>query len=438
MQQFFKIKERGSSVRVEIVGGIVTFFSMAYIIFVNPSYQAAAGMDFFAVAIATCISAAIGCFLTAFLTNMPFAQAPCMGLNAFFTYTICFGWGYSWQQALGIVFISSLVFLTLMLTPFRRAVLAAIPPFLKDAISAGVGLFIAFIGLVNAQIIVGFGNGPGFYTALGNITQGTPLLAIIGLIITSVLIAYDVKGAVFISIIVTTIIGVPMGLTVYEPMQISLDTLSLVVGKLSFSGLLDKGLLPLVTAVVSFTIIDIFDTSGAIISMAGSVGIDHKEFSEGAGGRVLIADAMASAIGAVFGTSTVSTYIESATGIQAGARTGLSNIVVGLLFIAAIFLAPFAGMIPVGATAPALIVVGIFMMGTAAGIDWSDFEQAVPAFLTVVIMPFAYSISDGIGFGFISYTVIKVFRGKYKEVPPMIYVISMLFLVLFILSNYSP
>ena len=435
MDQYFKITERGSSVRTEIIGGLVTFFSMAYIIFVNPSYQEAAGMDFFAVAIATCISAALGSFLTAFMANLPFAQAPCMGLNAFFAYTLCFGWGYSWQQALSIVLLSGIVFLVLMLTPFRRSVLTSIPPFLKDAISAGVGIFIAFLGLINAEIIVGYGNGPGFYTALGDVSRGTPLLAIIGLLITAVLIAYNVKGAVFIGIIAATVIGVPMGLTTYQPTDISLNALSLVAGKLSFVGLLDKGILPLLTAVASVTIIDVFDTSGAIIGMASAVGIDQKEFSEGSGGRVLIADALASCMGAFWGTSTVSTYIESATGIQAGARTGLSNIVVGILFIAAIFLAPFARMIPVGATAPALIIVGIFMMSSAASIDWSDFEQAVSAFLTIVIMPFAYSISDGIGLGFISYVVIKVLRGKYREVPVMMYVIAMLFFVLFILIN---
>lgn len=435
MEKFFKISERGSTVRTELIGGLVTFCSMAYIIFVNPAYHADAGMDFYAVAIATCISSALACFMTAFMANMPFAQAPAMGLNTFFTYSVCLGWGYSWQEALAIVFISGIMFLLIMLTPFRQGVLNAIPPFLKHAISAGVGLFIAFIGLVNSEIIVGFGNGPGFFTELGNITSGTPLLAMLGLLITSVLIARGVKGAIFLGIVASTLIGVPLGLTVYQPMSLSLNTLALVAGKLSFAGLLDKGLLPLITAVISFTIVDIFDSTGAILSMAGSFGMDEKKFQQEGGDRVLIADALASCVGAVLGTSTVSTYIESATGVQEGARTGLANVAVGLLFIAAIFLTPFVGMIPVGATAPALIIVGIFMMGEAANINWADFENAVPAFLTIVIMPFAYSISDGIGIGFIFHSLIKTLRGKFREVHPLIHSISLIFLVLFILER---
>lgn len=436
MEKFFKIKERGSSIRTEIIGGIVTFFAMAYIIFVNPSYLSQTGMDFTAVMLATCLASALGCFLTAFLANVPFAQAPGMGLNAFFTYTICFGMGYTWQQGLAIVFISGVLFLVLTLSPLRSRLIVSIPAFLKNAISAGIGLFIAFIGLINAGIVVGYGEGVGVYTDMGDILHGTPLLAIIGLVITMLLLVWKVKGAIFISIIITTIIGIPMGLTVFTWDTAAFSALGETFLKLDFSGLtaVEGGLLSLITAVVSFFIVDCFDTAGTLVGCATNANMLDEKGNLPGGDRAMIADAIATCTGALLGTSTVTTYVESSTGMAEGARTGLAPIVVGILFVIACFLAPLAGAIPAAATAPALIIVGVYMMAGAKNINWGDLEEGIPAFFTIAMMPFAYSISDGIGFGFISYSIIKICRGKAKEVPVLVYCISVLFVVMYILT----
>ncbi|MEA5012602.1 MAG: NCS2 family permease [Angelakisella sp.] len=435
MERFFKLKEHGTSVRTEVIAGITTFFAMAYIIFVNPSYLSMADMDYTAVMVATCLSAAIGCALTAFLANVPFAQAPGMGLNTFFTFTLCFGMGYTWQQALTIVFISGLLFLLITISPLRAKIISSIPPFLKSAISAGIGLFIAFIGLINAGIVQCFGPEGGSYTDMGAITSGGALLAVIGILVTGVLIAYNVKGAIFIGIIISTIIAFPMGLTsIPETLTMShIGNITMTMFQFDFAGLMVSGIVPLVTAVVTFCIVDMFDTVGTLIGTAGNAGMLDEDGNLPKGDKALIADAIATCVGACLGTSTVTTYVESSTGIQEGGRTGLTSLVTGLLFLVSILLAPVAGIIPGAATAPALIIVGVFMLKGAASINWNDFEIALPAFLTIAIMPFAYSIADGIGFGFISYTVIKVARGKAKEVPALMYILSALFILMYVL-----
>ncbi|MDL2215479.1 NCS2 family permease [Ruminococcaceae bacterium OttesenSCG-928-N02] len=441
MEKLFKIKERGSTVRTEIMAGITTFFAMAYIIFVNPNYLAATGMNFYAVMIATCLSAAVGCFVTAFLANVPFAQAPGMGLNAFFTYTLCGAMGYTWQQGLAIVFISGVLFLVITVSPLRGKIIDAIPAFLKSAISAGIGLFIAFIGLLNADIVKLSGDliiddalVATDYSFLGDVTHGATLLAIIGLLITGVLIVRNVKGAIFIGIVITTIIGIPFGLTNYTPMAFDFSVFGEVFMQMDFAGVLSHGVLPLVTAIISFTIVDMFDTVGTLLGTAENAGMLDENKNLPGGDKALIADAIATIAGAAFGTSTVTTYVESSTGIQEGGRTGLTTLTVGVLFLLAIVAAPVAGMVPSAATAPALIIVGVYMMKGAMNIDWLDFECAMPAFLTIAMMPFAYSISDGIGFGFISYAVLKVCKGKAKEVPVLIYILSALFLAKYILT----
>ncbi len=443
MDKFFHIKERNSTVRAEIVGGIVTFFAMAYIIFVNPSYLSQTGMNYHAVLLATCISSAIGCFLTAFLANVPFAQAPGMGLNAFFTYTICFGMGYTWQQGLAIVFISGVLFLILTLSPLRSKLIASVPAFLKNAISAGIGLFIAFIGLLNADIVKLFGDTvvegvvvATDYSDMGNILSGTPLLALIGLIITALLLVWKVKGAIFIGIVVTTVIGIPMGLTTFAWESNSFSALGETFFKFDFTGLtaVDGGIMALITAVVSFFVVDCFDTAGTLIGTASNAGMLNEKGELPGGDRAMIADAIATCTGAAIGTSTVTTYVESSTGIAEGARTGLHSVVVGLLFLLACFVAPIAGIIPTAATAPALIIVGVYMLAGAAKVNWSDMEEAIPAFLTIAMMPFAYSISDGIGLGFITYSILKICRGKAKEVPILVYVISVVFVVMYLLT----
>lgn len=438
MEKFFKVREKGSTVRTEVIGGLTTFFAMAYIIFVNPSYLSATGMDFHAVMMATTISSAIGCFLTAFLANVPFAQAPGMGLNAFFTYTVCFTMGYTWQQGLAIVFISGFLFLILTLSPLRSKLIGAIPACLKSAISAGIGLFICLIGMFNVGLITAFGDGSaGAYTAMGNLASKPVQLALIGLLITAVLLAYNVKGAIFLGIIITTIIGaIPyFGLTVYTADSFSFSVLGQTFMAMDFN-LMNLGFLSLATAVISFFLVDCFDTIGTLIGTATNAGLTDKEGNLPGGDRALIADAVATCAGACLGTSTVTTFVESSTGITAGARTGLASLVTGVLFLLATFLAPIAGMIPSAATTPALIIVGVFMLKSAASntIHWDDFEEALPCFLAIAMMPFAYSISDGIGFGFISYALIKLCRGKGKEVQPLVYLVSVLFIVKYILA----
>ena len=444
MDKFFKISERGSSFRAEIVGGITTFFAMAYIIFVNPGLLSQTGMDFNAVLLATCISASIGTALTGLMANVPFAQAPGMGLNAFFTYTICFGMGYTWQQGLAIVLLSGILFFIMAVSPLRSKIIASIPGFLKNAISAGIGLFIAFIGLLNVGL-VGFGGGvPALQFSLTGedglkVMNSAGILAIIGLLITAILLAYKVKGAIFLGIIITTIIGIPMGQTVYSPDAFSFSVLGEIFGKLSFTGLtsVDGGIVALITAVISFALVDCFDTVGTLIGTATNAGMTDKHGNLPGGDRALIADAIATCCGAVIGTSTVTTFVESSTGIAEGARTGFSSLVVALLFLLSCFAAPVAHVVPSAATAPALIIVGVLMLKGATGINWSDFEEACPAFLIIAMMPFAYSISDGIGFGFISYSIIKVARGKAKDVPVLVYIISILFILKYILGNIN-
>jgi len=455
MDKFFKISERGSTLRTEIVGGLTTFFAMAYIIFVNPNmlcanlnagtdlpafYPAIPGELWTSVLVATCASAAIGCLLTAMLANAPFAQAPGMGLNAFFTYTICLGMGYTWQEGLAIVLLSGILFLIIAVSPIRSKIIASIPAFLKSAISAGIGLFIAFIGLLNVKLIA-FGSGVpalqfSWMDGDTRVMNTAGILCLIGLLITAILMAYKVKGAIVIGILVTTLIGFPMGQTVL-PETITTEgvTLAPLFMKLNLGGVMEKGVMALITAVISFALVDCFDTVGTLIGTATNAGMTDKNGNLPGGDRALIADAIATCCGACLGTSTVTTFVESSTGISEGARTGLSSLVVGVLFLFAILLAPVASIIPSAATAPALIIVGVLMMKGAASIDWNDIETAIPAFLTISTMAFAYSISDGIGFGFISYCVVKLARGKGKDVPALMYVIAVLFIVKYILNN---
>ncbi len=442
MERFFKLKEHGTTVKTEIIAGLTTFFAMAYIIFVNPSYLSQAGMDYTSVLVATCVSAAIGCFLTAFLANVPFAQAPGMGLNAFFTFSVCFGMGYTWQQALTIVFISGILFLIIAVSPVRSKIISSIPAPLKAAISAGIGLFICFIGLLNADIVKLTGDTivDGIvvatdYSDLGAILTSGPALALIGVLITGVLMAWKVKGAMFIGIIATTLIGIPMGLT-HAPSTLTENAITLAptLFKFDFGGLFSHGVLPVVTAIVTFAMCDCFDTVGTLIGTASNAGMLDKDGNLPHGDKALIADACATVVGACLGTSTVTTFVESSTGISEGGRTGLTSVVVGILFLLSVVFAPIAGIIPTQATAPALIIVGMLMIGNVAKIDWSDIEVALPCFLTIIMMPFAYSISDGIGFGFISYCVLKIFRGKFKEVPVLMYVLSALFILMYALA----
>lgn len=438
MEKLFKLKAHGTDVKTEIRAGITTFFAMAYIIFVNSNYLSMTGMNKTGVMVATCISAAIGCLLTAFLANVPFCQAPGMGLNTFFTFTVCFGMGYTWEQALAIVFISGVLFLVVTVSPLRKKIIEAIPASLKAAISAGIGFFIALIGMFNVNIVTAFGTGiAGAYTDMGSITKGAALLALIGLAITAILVAYRVKGAIFIGIIATTLIGFLMGqTTIPESFTVAGigEAFGEVAFKLDFSGALSAGgVVPFLTAIITFAICDCFDTVGTLLGTAGNAGMLDENGNFPGGDRALIADAIATCTGALLGTSTVTTFVESSTGIEDGGRTGLTSMTTGILFLLAVILAPVAGIVPSAATAPALIIVGVFMMKGVLKIDWSDMETAIPCFLTIAMMPFAYSIADGIGFGIISYTLTKLARGKAKEVPVLMYILSVLFILSYVL-----
>lgn len=384
MEKLFKLKAHGTDVKTEIRAGITTFFAMAYIIFVNSNYLSMTGMNKTGVMVATCISAAIGCLLTAFLANVPFCQAPGMGLNTFFTFTVCFGMGYTWEQALAIVFISGVLFLVVTVSPLRKKIIEAIPASLKAAISAGIGFFIALIGMFNVNIVTAFGTGiAGAYTDMGSITKGAALLALIGLAITAILVAYRVKGAIFIGIIATTLIGFLMGqTTIPESFTVAGigEAFGEVAFKLDFSGALSAGgVVPFLTAIITFAICDCFDTVGTLLGTAGNAGMLDENGNFPGGDRALIADAIATCTGALLGTSTVTTFVESSTGIEDGGRTGLTSMTTGILFLLAVILAPVAGIVPSAATAPALIIVGVFMMKGVLKIDWSDMETAIPA-----------------------------------------------------------
>ena len=433
LDKYFHISERGSTVGREIIGGLVTFMAMAYIIFVNPSILGATGMDYTALTLATCISAAVGTLLTAFMANVPFAQAPGLGINALFTYTLCMKIGYTWQQCLAITFISGCVFLAITLSPLRNKIIEAIPAQLKRAISVGIGLFIALIGLINAGIVTANNN----LLDLGSITSGAPLLALIGLAITAILLVFKVRGAILYSIIATTLIGIPLGVT-NTAVSFNFKNLSLAPTffQLSFTGLTAFGIFPLITSILTLCMCDCFDTVGTLTGCAAGCdmldedgNMKSKDMS-----HALTADALATVGGSLLGTSTVTTFVESSTGVAAGARTGLASVVTGLLFALACLFAPIAGIVPSAATAPALIIVGIFMMKNVKYIDWNDMEIAIPAFLTIAMMPFSYSISDGIGFGLISYVLLKAVRGKFKEIPVLMYFLATLFVVMYIVA----
>jgi len=434
MNEFFKLKEHNTTVRTEVIAGITTFVTMAYILVVNPVYLSVAGMDFNAVFMATCISAAIGTLIMGLYAKLPFAQAPGMGLNAFFAYTVVGTLGYSWEAALAAVFISGLFFILLTVTGFRETIVEAIPNSLKHAIGAGIGLFIAFIGFQNSGIVV---DSPATLITLGNFTEPTVLLAVIGLTLTAILMARKVRGGLLLGIIATTLIGIPMGVTDTTMTTFSLDIMP------TFFKALNPGLKDLFTVgegfiavassvfvvVLSFVLVDMFDTIGTLIGTGAKAGMLDEEGKLPNMNKALLADAVATSAGALLGTSTVTTYVESAAGVAEGGKTGLTAVTTGILFILSIFLAPFALMVPGQATAPALIIVGVLMMTTIKNINFDDFEESLPAFFTIAIMAFTYSISNGIGAGLIFYPITKLAAGKAKDIHPLVYFLAIVFIL---------
>ncbi len=428
MEKFFKLKEHGTSVKVEILAGLTTFMTMAYILVVNPLILKDAGMDFGAVFTATAISAGAATLVMALLANLPFALAPGMGLNAFFAYTVVLGMGYSWEFALTAVFIEGIIFLILTAFNVREAIVNSIPPTIKKAISVGIGLFIAFIGLVNAGIIV---KGEGTIVALGNITGGPGLLAVLGIIITGILLIFKVRGALLLGIIATTLIGFPMGITHVPSGSWAPPSLAPILFKFDFSKIFS---LDMLIILFTFLFVDMFDTVGTLIGVSTKAGLIDKDGNIPKVKAALFADAAGTTLGACLGTSTVTTYVESASGVAEGGKTGLTALTVAILFFVALFLSPLFLMIPGAATAPVLVIVGLFMITPIKEINFEDFTEAIPAFLTIIMMPLTYSIAEGITFGMLAYIVLKVLTGKGKDVHPVTYIVGIFFLLKYILK----
>jgi AGZA family xanthine/uracil permease-like MFS transporter len=423
LSSFFKLEEHNTTIKKEIIGGVTTFITMAYIIFVNPNILGDAGMDKGALITVTCLASFIGTLITALWVNVPFAMAPGMGLNAFFAYTLVIGQGATWQEALGVVFCSGIVFLVFTLVGIREKVIDAIPVSLRVAVSAGIGLFIAFIGMQNMGLVV---SNPATIVGLGPITK--PLIfGLIGLVLIGILEIKKVKGALLIGILVSTLLGVAFKVVGIPTSFISAPpSIMPIAFQLNIMGALK---ISMIGSIFSFMFVDLFDSVGSIMACAYEAGMVDKNGKIKKVGKVLEADAVATIAGAVLGTSTTTTYVESASGIAAGARTGLASLVTGILFLIAMLFTPVIGIVPGFATAPALIVVGVYMFKNVKEIDFTDFEVAIPSFITIATMPLTYSISTGLSFGFVSYILITLAAGDRKKIQPAMYIIGILALV---------
>jgi AGZA family xanthine/uracil permease-like MFS transporter len=435
LERLFKLKENSTSVSQEMIGGLTTFMTMAYIIFVQPAVLAAAGMDFGAVMVATCVSSAVAIFFMAFLANYPIALAPAMGHNFFIVYTVCLTMGIPWQTALGANFISGVIFIILSFFGFRESLVNSIPNCLKQAIAVGIGLFIALIGFQWAGIVT---YTPGTIVGLGDLHSPPVLLAILGLFVITILYTLKVKGAIVIGIVATAIIGIPLGIVKYYGVVSTPPSVLPTFLKLNVTAAFTLSLIP--TIFILF-FLDLFDTVGTLIGVSEQAGF-VKEGRLPRARQALLSDAIGTVTGTIMGTSTVTSYIESSTGVASGARTGLANIFTGILFLVALLFYPLVKMIGGGygvdgsvlypVTAPALIIVGTLMMAGVTKINWKDFTEAIPAFLTIVIMPYAYSITEGIAVGFIFYAVLKLVTGKIREVHPILIVFTILFVLRYI------
>lgn len=450
MENFFKLKEHGTDVKTEVIAGLTTFMTMAYILAVTPSILGATGMDTGAIFTATALASAIGSFCMALFANLPFVLSAGMGLNAYFAYTVVLGMGYSWEVALTAVFVEGIIFIILSLTNVREAIFNAIPASLKVAVSVGIGLFITFIGLQNAHIVVDGSTLVGLFSFNGSVKAGTfqsegitVVLALIGLLITAFLVIKNVKGNILLGILITWVLGIICQLTgLYVPNAeagfYSLIPSGIISAPASVAPTLFKmdfsaiASLNFVVVVFAFLFVDIFDTLGTLIGCATKANMLDKEGKLPGIKGALMADAVGTTVGACLGTSTITTFVESSSGIAEGGRTGLTSIVSGLLFILALFFSPIFLAIPSFATAPALIVVGFFMMQSVAKINWSDMLEAIPAFICIFAMPFMYSISEGISFGVISFVVLNAVAGKAKKITPLMWVLAVLFILKYI------
>ncbi len=471
MEKFFKLKESGTTVSTEVVAGLTTFFAMAYIIFVNPAMLSQTGIPYNAVFLATIFASVAGTLVMGLFANVPYAQAPGMGLNAFFTYTVVFALGFSWQQALAMVFLCGIINIIITVTKLRKLIIKAIPESLQHAIGGGIGVFIAYIGIKNAGLLK-FTSDPGknivldggtvitdssIVPALVEFNTPAVILALIGIILTFVLLVKKVKGSIFISIILITIIGIPMGVTnvsggvATSGLGESFSALGTTIGAAFGSeGLLsffnEPAKIPLILMTIfAFSLSDTFDTIGTFIGTGRRSGIfdanDEKALETGSGfaskmDKALFADSVATSVGAIFGTSNTTTYVESAAGIEAGGRTGLTSVITALCFIVSIFLAPIVGIVPTQATAPALIAVGVMMLSSFTDVKWTELEDAIPAFFAAIFMAFCYSISYGIAGGFIFYCIVKIVKGKVREISPVIWVATALFIANFVILAF--
>ncbi|HCL4578587.1 NCS2 family permease [Clostridium botulinum] len=428
MENYFKLKENGTTFKTEILAGITTFMTMAYILVVNPGILSQAGMDFGAVFTATALSAAIATLLTGLYAKLPFAQAPGMGLNAFFAFTIVKQMGYSWEFALTAVFLEGIIFILLTIFNVREAIVNSIPNNIKKSISVGIGLLISFIGLDNARVVIHPKDG-GTIVALGNITSGEALLAIIGILITGILLAKNIRGALLIGIVITTLIGIPMGITKVPTSFFSMPpSLSPIFLKFEWHNIFTPNMF---IALFTLLFMDMFDTVGTLVGVATKAKMLDENGNVPRVKEALFCDAIGTTLGACLGTSTVSTFVESASGVAEGGRTGLTAVSTATMFLIALFISPLFIMIPSPATAPSLILVGLFMMSPIKEIELDDFTEAIPAFLTIIMMPLSYSISDGIVFGVVSYIVIKALTGKVKDVSLTTFIIGILFVLKF-------
>jgi AGZA family xanthine/uracil permease-like MFS transporter len=432
LERLFDLRGHGTSLRTEVLAGLTTFLTMAYIVVVNPVVLGAAGMPVAAVAVATCLASGIGSILMGLLSNYPLALAPGMGLNAYFTYTVVKTMGLPWQTALGCVFLSGIAFLLLTLAGVRQLIVNAVPRSLFAAVAGGIGLFIAFIGLADAGIVV---SASGTMVGLGKLTTPTAAVALLGLLVIAALQARAVKGAMLLGILLTAAIAWTLGLVQFTPGSYSLADLSAAAFKLDIGQALNLkgGLgLSLIEIVFVFLFVDMFDNIGTLVAVTKRAGLIAKDGTIPRLNRILLSDALAMLIGALAGTSPVTSYIESAAGVAVGGRTGLTSVVVGLLFLATLFFAPLVQAIPAAATAPALVLVGALMMAALAEVDWGDPATAIPAFLTVIIIPLTYSIANGLAFGITSHALLKLLRGQARRSDWLVYLLAALCIARFI------
>ena len=442
IEKCFKLKENKTTFKTELMAGLTTFMTMAYILVVNPSILSTTGMDAGALLTATCIASALGTFFMAFFANYPFVLAPGMGLNAYFAFTICAQKGYSWHVALAAVFVEGIIFIILSAVNVREAIFNAIPANMKKAVSVGIGMYIAFIGLQNAGVVI---NNASTCVSLGDVKTVPVALALIGTIITLVLVIRKVKGALLVGILITWILGIICQLAGVYVVDVEAGVYSLIptglisappsiapiAGKLSFSGI---SIFDFIVVIFAFLFVDLFDTLGTLIGVSTKAGFLDKEGKLPRIKGALFADALATTVGAVLGTSTVTTFVESASGVSDGGRSGLTALTAGVLFLVALLFSPILTTIPSFATTPALVVVGLMMVENVRDIDFSDYTEGFPAFMTILMMVVCYSISEGLVFGVISYVLLKLFGGKKNELNPVIVIIAILFFLMLILG----